>query len=128
KSGATGAPGANRAERLRAWNRLDWELYSHAKRRFWERAESFGMERLGREVARLRQRRERLARECLRGGGPVPGGEIPDGMLRPFQPPGGAGKVLGFALRSDLQPEQRERCARLATPELQYKDLLERRQ
>ncbi|NXF14335.1 G3ST4 sulfotransferase, partial [Smithornis capensis] len=118
---------SSQARRLRAWNHLDWELYSHLNRSFWKKAEAFGIPRLRREVSRLRERRERLARRCLKGGGPIPAKAIPDGKLRPFQPPGG-GNVLGFALREGLEPEERERCERLATPELQYKDLLEKRQ
>ncbi|NXF00429.1 G3ST4 sulfotransferase, partial [Menura novaehollandiae] len=113
--------------RLRAWNRLDWELYSHLNRSFWRRAESFGIPRLRREVSELRERRERLAGMCLRGGGPVPAKAIPDGNLRPFQPPG-AGDILGFALKEGLEPAERELCVRMAMPELQYKDLLDRRQ
>ncbi|NXJ31114.1 G3ST4 sulfotransferase, partial [Dicrurus megarhynchus] len=113
--------------RLRAWNSLDWALYSHLNRSFWRKAEEFGLARLREEVARLRQRREFLAGRCLKGGGPVPAQAIPDGNLRPFQPPGG-GKILGFALREGLGEEERELCSRMAMPELQYKDLLERRQ
>lgn len=36
--------------------------------------------------------------------------------------------MLGYALRADLGPADRERCERMATPELQYKDRLERKQ
>ncbi|XP_064293748.1 galactose-3-O-sulfotransferase 4 [Phalacrocorax carbo] len=115
------------AARLRAWNSLDWALYAHLNRSFWRRAEAFGAARLREEVARLRQHRSALARRCLRGGGPLPARAIPDGRLRPFQPPGRA-QILGYALRAGLPPEERERCARLATPELQYKDILDRRQ
>ncbi|NXB41464.1 G3ST4 sulfotransferase, partial [Eulacestoma nigropectus] len=118
---------ASRVRRLRAWNSLDWALYSHLNRSFWRKAEKFGLARLRDEVSRLRRRREALAGRCLRGGGPVPAQAIPDGSLRPFQPPGG-GRILGFALKEGLGPEERERCARMAMPELQYKDLLERRQ
>ncbi|NXS86065.1 G3ST2 sulfotransferase, partial [Erpornis zantholeuca] len=39
----------------RAWNSLDWALYSHLNRSFWRKAEKFGMQRLREEVARLRQ-------------------------------------------------------------------------
>ncbi|XP_005533825.1 PREDICTED: galactose-3-O-sulfotransferase 4 [Pseudopodoces humilis] len=113
--------------RLRAWNSLDWALYSHFNRTFWRHAERFGLARLRREAAALRRRREELARRCLRGGGPVPARAIPDGNLRPFQPPGG-GQILGFALREGLGEEERELCGRMAMPELPYKDLLERRQ
>ncbi|NXS50404.1 G3ST4 sulfotransferase, partial [Balaeniceps rex] len=115
------------AARLRQWNHLDWALYAHLNRSFWRRAEAFGATRLREEVARLRHRRAALARRCLRGGGPLPAGAIADGRLRPFQPPGRA-QILGYALRDGLPPAERERCARLATPELQYKDILDRRQ
>ncbi|NWV16553.1 G3ST4 sulfotransferase, partial [Origma solitaria] len=113
--------------RLRRWNSLDWALYSHLNRSFWRKAEKFGISRLKSEVAELRRRREFLAARCLRGGGPIPAKSIPDGNLRPFQPPGG-GKILGFALREGLGAEERESCSRMALPELQYKDLLDRRQ
>ncbi|NXM42928.1 G3ST4 sulfotransferase, partial [Gymnorhina tibicen] len=117
----------SRVRRLRAWNSLDWALYAHLNRSFWRKAEEFGMERLRREVSQLRGRREFLAGKCLKGGGPVPAQAIPDGNLRPFQPPGG-GRILGFALKEGLGKEERELCERMAMPELQYKDLLERRQ
>ncbi|NWZ74478.1 G3ST4 sulfotransferase, partial [Acrocephalus arundinaceus] len=113
--------------RLRAWNSLDWALYSHFNRSFWRHAREFGIPRLEREAAELRRRREVLAGKCLRGGGPVPAQNIPDGNLRPFQPPGG-GKILGFALKEGLGEEERELCGRMALPELPYKDLLERKQ
>ncbi|NWZ01996.1 G3ST2 sulfotransferase, partial [Loxia curvirostra] len=41
--------------RLRAWNSLDWALYSHFNRSFWREAERFGLERLRREAAELRR-------------------------------------------------------------------------
>ncbi|NXH86575.1 G3ST4 sulfotransferase, partial [Edolisoma coerulescens] len=41
--------------RLRAWNSLDWALYSHLNRSFWRKAEEFGMARLRDEVSELRQ-------------------------------------------------------------------------
>ncbi|KAM9207981.1 galactose-3-O-sulfotransferase 4 [Leptosomus discolor] len=126
-SGATPHVSPAQAARLRAWNGLDWALYAHLNRSFWRRAEAFGAARLRDEVARLRQRRAALARRCLQGGGPLPARAIADGRLRPFQPPGRA-QILGYALRAGLPPAERELCARLATPELQYKDILDRQQ
>ncbi|NXX27274.1 G3ST4 sulfotransferase, partial [Nicator chloris] len=120
-------PSAERSRRLRAWNSLDWELYSHFNRSFWRQARQFGLARLSREAAEIRRRRQELAGKCLRGGGPVPAQAIPDGSLRPFQPPGGE-KILGFALKDGLGRRERELCGRMALPELPYKDLLERRQ
>ncbi|NXS32515.1 G3ST4 sulfotransferase, partial [Pomatostomus ruficeps] len=125
--GAARESSPEQRRRLRAWNALDWALYSHFNRSFWRKAEEFGIARLREEVARLRRRREFLAGLCLQGGGPVPPQAIPDGNFRPFQPPGG-GSILGFALRPGLRPPARESCARMAMPELQYKDLLHRLQ
>lgn len=114
--------------RLRAWNALDWALYGHLNRSFWRRAAAFGSARMAAEVARLRRRREALARRCFRGGGPLPGPAIADGRLRPFQPARGGAAILGYALKAGLEAGEREACARMATPELQYKDILDRRQ
>ncbi|NXU12102.1 G3ST4 sulfotransferase, partial [Pardalotus punctatus] len=41
--------------RLRAWNSLDWALYSHLNRSFWKKAEKFGISRLRDEVSELRR-------------------------------------------------------------------------
>ncbi|NXQ64945.1 G3ST4 sulfotransferase, partial [Anthoscopus minutus] len=118
---------AEQARRLRAWNSLDWELYSHFNRSFWREVRDFGEQRMRDEVRELRRRRRLLAGLCLRGGGPVPARDIPDGNLRPFQPPGGE-EILGFALKEGLAGEERELCGRMVLPELPYKDRLERLQ
>ncbi|NWV59343.1 G3ST4 sulfotransferase, partial [Malurus elegans] len=118
---------ADQRRRLRAWNSLDWALYSHFNRSFWAKAEKFGVARLREEARELRERRRVLAGKCLKGGGPVPPKSIAAAELRPFQPPGGD-SILGFALREGLQGEERRRCGRMAMPELPYKDLLERAQ
>lgn len=113
------------SQRLRLWNDLDWALYVHINRSFWQRVRAFGVARMESEVSRLRQRREEASRRCLQGGGPIPAPAITDGRLRPFQPPGRA-RIMGYQLRPGLSGEERERCAQMATPELQYKDILDR--
>ncbi|NXK77386.1 G3ST4 sulfotransferase, partial [Amazona guildingii] len=126
---ADGVPALSpeQSQRLRLWNALDWALYTHVNRSFWRRVEAFGASRMEAEVSRLRRRREAASQRCLQGGGPVPAPAISDGRLRPFQPPGRA-RILGYQLRAGLEGEERERCARMATPELQYKDILDRDQ
>ncbi|NWU93445.1 G3ST4 sulfotransferase, partial [Upupa epops] len=114
-------------EKLRAWNHLDWALYSHLNRSFGRKAEAYGEQRLRREAEELRERRAELARRCLKGGGPLPARVISDGGLRPFQPPGRE-EILGYEVKEGLEPAERLLCSRLATPELQYKDLLDRKQ
>nr|XP_041568239.1 galactose-3-O-sulfotransferase 4 [Taeniopygia guttata] len=126
--GGAAAPTAAQRRRLRAWNALDWALYSHFNRSFWRHVERFGAARLQEEAAELRRRRRRLQERCLRGAGPVPAAAIAEPRLRPFQPPGAEHAVLGFALRPGLPPAERRRCGRMALPELPYTDLLARRQ
>ncbi|KAM4637213.1 LOW QUALITY PROTEIN: galactose-3-O-sulfotransferase 4-like [Amazona ochrocephala] len=114
------------SQRLRLWS-LDWALYTHVNRSFWRRVEAFGASRMEAEVSRLRRRREAASRRCLQGGAPSRLRPSPTGGCGPFQPPGRA-RILGYQLRAGLEGEERERCARMATPELQYKDILDRDQ
>lgn len=124
KAVRTLAPGD--AARLRAWNHLDWHLYTHFNRTFWARVERFGRARMEREVTQLQERRAALVQRCLEGGGPVEPGHIADEQVRPFQ--FGQAPILGYALRPSLVPEDWEVCRRMVTPELQYKDLLDAKQ
>lgn len=112
--------------RARAWNNLDWALYTHFNRSLWARIEQYGRSRLQRAVAELRARREALAKRCLMGGEALDPKYITDVKLRPFQ--FGSAKVLGYVLQSGLSPKDQEECERLATPELQYKDKLDAKQ
>ncbi|MEE6521407.1 hypothetical protein FKM82_019588 [Ascaphus truei] len=118
--------GHGEAEKLRAWNALDWHLYVHFNHTFWEKVDRFGRERMDREVRRLRERRQQLAELCLQGPEPVGAEEIREEGIKPFQ--FGQEKILGWAVRRDLEPETRARCVQMVTPELQYKDRLDERQ
>nr|XP_054494848.1 galactose-3-O-sulfotransferase 2-like [Agelaius phoeniceus] len=114
-------------EKLKAWNRLDWEIYTHFNRTFWERLDRLiGRERLRREVRALRQRRAELARACLQGTGSVGPKDIKDSSLRPLQH--GGARILGYNLKQGLPRELERTCRRLVTPELQYSSLLYKKQ
>ncbi|XP_072255491.1 galactose-3-O-sulfotransferase 4 [Pyxicephalus adspersus] len=113
-------------KKLRAWNALDWYLYEYFNRTFWEKVERFGKEKMDIEVMRLRERRQQLAELCLEDLEPVGAEHIKEEAIKPFQ--FGQEKILGWAVRKDLQPYIRSRCVQMVTPELQYKDLLEARQ
>ncbi|XP_068880898.1 galactose-3-O-sulfotransferase 2-like [Aphelocoma coerulescens] len=114
-------------EKLKAWNRLDWEIYTHFNRTFWERIErDIGRERMRREVRALRERRAELARTCLQGTGSVAPKDIKDSSLRPLQH--GAARILGYNLKEGLDRELERTCRRLVTPELQYSSLLYKKQ
>ncbi|XP_056426174.1 galactose-3-O-sulfotransferase 4 [Hyla sarda] len=113
-------------EKLRAWNALDWYLYSYFNRTFWDKVEHFGRAKMDNEVKKLKERRQHLATLCLEGTEPVVADQIKEEAIKPFQ--FGQEKILGWAVRKDLPPEVRTRCVRMVTPELQYKDLLDARQ
>ncbi|NXO30995.1 G3ST2 sulfotransferase, partial [Cisticola juncidis] len=118
---------ASAVERLKAWNRLDWEIYTHFNRTFWARIHrDIGGERLRREVAVLRARQAELARTCLQGSGSVGPKDIQDSSLRPLQH--GGARILGYNLKQGLAGELERTCRRLVTPELQYSSLLYKKQ
>ncbi|OXB65265.1 hypothetical protein ASZ78_001572 [Callipepla squamata] len=115
------------AEKIKAWNRLDWEIYTHFNRTFWERIErDIGRERMRREVRALRQRQAELARTCLQGTGRVGPKDIKDSSLRPLQY--GNARILGYNLKQGLDEETEHMCRRLVTPELQYSTALYKKQ
>ncbi|KAM8973278.1 galactose-3-O-sulfotransferase 4 [Pelodytes ibericus] len=113
-------------EKLRSWNALDWYLYTYFNRTFWEKVESFGRVRMDKEVTILRERRKQLADLCLDSSRLVRAEDIKDEALKPLQ--FGQDKILGWAIKKDLSPNIRAQCVQMITPELQYKDLLDKRQ
>ncbi|NWU93979.1 G3ST2 sulfotransferase, partial [Upupa epops] len=114
-------------EKIKNWNRLDWEIYTHFNRTFWERMDrDIGRERLQREVKALRERKAELARVCLQGVGSVAPKDIKDSSLRPLQH--GSAKILGYNLKQGLDQDTERMCRRLVTPELQYSSTLYKKQ
>ncbi|KFP66581.1 Galactose-3-O-sulfotransferase 2, partial [Cariama cristata] len=114
-------------EKIKDWNRLDWEIYTHFNRTFWERINrDIGRERMQREVKALRERQAELARICLQGMGSVAPKDIKDSSLRPLQH--GNAKILGYNLKQGLDKETEHMCRRLVTPELQYSSALYKKQ
>ncbi|XP_075061891.1 galactose-3-O-sulfotransferase 2-like [Mixophyes fleayi] len=113
-------------EQLRAWNALDWYLYSYFNRTFWEKIEHFGRVKMDNEVRRLRERRQQLAELCLENLEPVGVEDIRDEAFKPYQ--SGQAKILGWAAKTNLPPYVRTQCFKMVTPELQYMDLLYARQ
>ncbi|XP_075060985.1 galactose-3-O-sulfotransferase 2-like [Mixophyes fleayi] len=113
-------------DQLRAWNALDWYLYSHFNRTFWEKVESFGKVKMDNEVRKLRERRQQLSELCLERLVPVGAEDIKEELLKPYQ--AGQEKILGWAVRKNLPPYVRTDCVKMVTPELQYMELLDARQ
>uniref|UniRef100_A0AAY4BUF1 Galactose-3-O-sulfotransferase 4 n=1 Tax=Denticeps clupeoides TaxID=299321 RepID=A0AAY4BUF1_9TELE len=102
--------------RLRSWNALDVLLYDFFLQLFWEKAELYGLDRLERDAALLREAAERLRQTCVARRG-VPPGDLED-LLRPWQTD--TATVVGYELRANLSQQQQGRCVRLTLPELQY--------
>ncbi|NXP24567.1 G3ST2 sulfotransferase, partial [Scytalopus superciliaris] len=114
-------------EKIKEWNRLDWEIYTHFNRTFWQRIDrDVGRERMEREVKALRERRAELAGICLQGTGSVGPKDIKDSSLRPLQH--GSARILGYNLKQGLAKDVEHTCRRLVTPELQYSSALYKKQ
>ncbi|XP_034637757.1 galactose-3-O-sulfotransferase 2-like [Trachemys scripta elegans] len=115
------------AEKIKSWNKLDWAIYRHFNRTFWQRIDwSMGQERMQQEVRVLRERREQLAKTCLQGGGSVGPHKLRDKSLAPLQY--GKAKIQGYNLKPGLDKVMGQLCRRMVTPELQYSRFLYRRQ
>ncbi|XP_067827952.1 galactose-3-O-sulfotransferase 2-like [Heptranchias perlo] len=114
------------AEKVQAWNSLDWKLYRHFNGTFWQRVASYGPERMRRDVAHLRTLRERLMGDCLESSSPVAADQIKEEKLRP--PEFGKAKILSYVLKSNLTSKAREFCQRMVMPEKYYLDLLHKKQ
>ncbi|XP_067828284.1 galactose-3-O-sulfotransferase 4 [Heptranchias perlo] len=110
-------------EQAKAWNSLDWRLYLHFNRTFWDRVEEYGQQRMRKDVLILQNKRKKLMDLCLQGGSPVEASQIQDKILKPFQY--GRARIMGYNLNPNLNNRTRERCLRMIMPELQYKDLLD---
>uniref|UniRef100_A0A4X2KED6 Galactose-3-O-sulfotransferase 2 n=2 Tax=Vombatus ursinus TaxID=29139 RepID=A0A4X2KED6_VOMUR len=114
-------------QKIQSWNKLDWELYLHFNRTFWERInQSMGREYLQQEVAALRRRRKQLAKTCLQGEQSVHSWEIQDKLLAPLQY--GKARILGYNLKHGLDKATKQACQSFVTPELQYSERLYKRQ
>ncbi|NXE56318.1 G3ST2 sulfotransferase, partial [Casuarius casuarius] len=114
-------------EKIKNWNRLDWEIYSHFNKTFWERIDrDIGRERMQREVRALRERQAELAEICLQGRGSVAPKDIKDSSLMPLQ--FGNAKILGYNLKQGLDKKMEHMCRRMVTPELQYSSALYKKQ
>ncbi|XP_060096852.1 galactose-3-O-sulfotransferase 2-like [Heteronotia binoei] len=115
------------AEKIKSWNKLDWEIYVHFNKTFWEKVDQhIGKERMQNEVRMLQQKREQLAKICLQGSGSVAPKLIKDQALAPLQY--GKAVIMGYNLKPSLDKVTRQMCQCMVTPELQYNRLLYRKQ
>ncbi|XP_068939458.1 galactose-3-O-sulfotransferase 2 isoform X2 [Petaurus breviceps papuanus] len=106
-------------ERVKEWCALDWELYQHFNRTFWQKIrEVVGLQRLPKEVALLRARQRELMDVCIQDGKAKNKTQIKDVKLRPYQ--SGKASILGYNLKQNLDNDTMTMCQRMVMPELQY--------
>ncbi|XP_074046773.1 galactose-3-O-sulfotransferase 2 isoform X2 [Macrotis lagotis] len=106
-------------EKVKEWCALDWELYQHFNRTFWQKIrEVIGLKKLVKEVTLLRGRQQELIDLCIQDGKPKNKTQIKDKKLRPYQ--SGMANILGYNLKRDLDNETMIMCQRMVMPELQY--------
>ncbi|XP_072447452.1 galactose-3-O-sulfotransferase 2-like [Chiloscyllium punctatum] len=114
---------ASSVERLRAWNHLDWRLYSHYNASLWRRISSYGAQRMESDVAHLKALSHRLASRCLESSCP---GQVCDPSFMPHS--SGKAKIQGYVLKVNLSRDDLELCRRMVLPEKQYLAYLQRKQ
>ncbi|XP_048380178.2 galactose-3-O-sulfotransferase 2 [Stegostoma tigrinum] len=112
---------ASTAERLRAWNHLDWTLYNHYNATFWQRVSVYGAQRMERDVAQLRALSHRLASVCLQISN-----STGYGASKTMAHAAGTAELLGYVLKANLSGDDLELCHRMVLPEKQHLALLQR--
>ncbi|KAM8953212.1 galactose-3-O-sulfotransferase 2-like [Pelodytes ibericus] len=111
-------------EKIKNWNQLDWQLYVYFNRSFWNQVEKYGRERMELEVQELQGRRAEISQICLQDK--VDPDSMQDKSLLPYQ--SGLARILGYNLKPNLKEADQHLCQRMITPELQYSQLLWKKQ
>ncbi|CAJ0928973.1 unnamed protein product [Ranitomeya imitator] len=52
-------------EKIKSWNNLDWDMYVYFNHSFWNRVQTFGVERMEDEVKELQKIRTLMSEKCL---------------------------------------------------------------
>ncbi|KAM4040713.1 galactose-3-O-sulfotransferase 2-like [Anomaloglossus baeobatrachus] len=108
-------------EKIKSWNSLDWEMYTYFNNSFWKRVQTFGVERMEREVKELQRMRTVMSEKCLEDE--VDPKNLRDKKMKPYQ--SGIARILGYNLKAGLSKDDELLCQRLVTPELQYNRFLQ---
>ncbi|XP_069583995.1 galactose-3-O-sulfotransferase 2-like [Ranitomeya imitator] len=107
-------------EKIKSWNNLDWDMYVYFNHSFWNRVQTFGVERMEDEVKELQKIRTLMSEKCLEDE--VEPKKIKDKSMKPYQ--SGMARILGYNLKVGLSEDDELLCKRLVTPELQYNRIL----
>uniref|UniRef100_A0A8C5MM33 Galactose-3-O-sulfotransferase 2 n=1 Tax=Leptobrachium leishanense TaxID=445787 RepID=A0A8C5MM33_9ANUR len=111
-------------DKIKNWNQLDWHLYNHFNKTFWNHVKRYGNKRMEREVEELRKKRTEISQICLQGEADPE--TIHDRSLKPFQ--SGIAKIRGYNLKLGLKEAEEHLCRKLVTPELPYTERLLKKQ
>lgn len=101
------------------WNAIDWKLYRHFNQTFWKKVDTYGWQRMARDVAELRRRNEEMASICIEGGQAVEAARIQETDMQPWQPLGEK-SILGYNLKKNVNKAHRKLCRKMLMPEIQY--------
>uniref|UniRef100_A0A1A8KW54 Galactose-3-O-sulfotransferase 1 n=1 Tax=Nothobranchius kuhntae TaxID=321403 RepID=A0A1A8KW54_NOTKU len=107
-----------RAKALK-WNAIDWKLYQHFNRTFWNKVDTYGPERMAKDVAELRRRNQEMASICIEGGRAVEANSIHETDMQPWQPIGEK-SILGYNLKKNVDKAHQKLCRKMLMPEIQY--------
>uniref|UniRef100_A0A1A8C208 Galactose-3-O-sulfotransferase 1 n=1 Tax=Nothobranchius kadleci TaxID=1051664 RepID=A0A1A8C208_NOTKA len=101
------------------WNAIDWKLYQHFNRTFWNKVDTYGPERMAKDVAELRRRNQEMASICIEGGRAVEASSIHETDMQPWQPIGEK-SILGYNLKKNVDKAHQKLCRKMLMPEIQY--------
>uniref|UniRef100_A0A1A8GF58 Galactose-3-O-sulfotransferase 1 n=2 Tax=Nothobranchius korthausae TaxID=1143690 RepID=A0A1A8GF58_9TELE len=101
------------------WNAIDWKLYQHFNRTFWNKVDTYGPERMAKDVAELRRRNQEMASICIEGGRAVEANSIHETDMQPWQPIGEK-SILGYNLKKNVDKAHQKLCRKMLMPEIQY--------
>ncbi|XP_069070742.1 galactosylceramide sulfotransferase isoform X1 [Pleurodeles waltl] len=101
------------------WNQIDTKLYRYFNATFWHKVDTYGRERMARDVAELQKENEKMRRVCIEGGHAVDYESIQESALQPWQPVGEK-NILGYNLKKNIDVKYKRLCRKMLTPEIQY--------
>lgn len=105
--------------KAKMWNAIDWKLYQHFNITFWKKIEAYGIERIKEDVKELKRKNAEMKGICIDGGLAVEAHNIKDRHFLPWQPVGES-SILGYNMKTKIDPRFKTLCQKMLTPEIQY--------
>lgn len=102
-------------EKIRKWNKADFEIYRHFNKSFWQKVDAYGRHRMQQDVDTLNQFNRGLQKKCVEGDR-VSSSLIKDKNYRVFKPKGV--KMAGFILKESSRSNKL--CQNVVKTELSW--------